>query len=141
MPRRKMAPVDTGAVILFRPAGYTILLFSPVPCPQIGDNLTMQKKYAPIQNNCCIRQPVAVECWQVRDGNNKAGRPAERENMQIDPNTMDADTLNEMIGRQVDREIPVRANGYETNDELDAVINERNIRFEKLVGHPELWNF
>ena len=54
---------------------------------------------------------------------------------------MDADTLNEMIGRQVDREIPVRANGYETNDELDAVINERNIRFEKLVGHPELWNF
>jgi len=61
--------------------------------------------------------------------------------MQIDPNTMDADTLNEMIGRQVDREIPVRANGYETNDELDAVINERNIRFEKLVGHPELWNF
>ena len=61
--------------------------------------------------------------------------------MQIDPNTMDADTLNERIGRQVDREIPVRANGYETNDELDAVINERNIRFEKLVGHPELWNF
>jgi len=73
MPRRKMAPVDTGAVILFRPAGYTILLFSPVPCPQIGDNLTMQKKYAPIQNNCCIRQPVAVECWQLKTETTKPG--------------------------------------------------------------------
>jgi hypothetical protein len=51
------------------------------------------------------------------------------------------DMQNEMIGRQVDIEIPIRASGYETDDELDAVIAQRNARFEQLVGNPELWNF
>jgi hypothetical protein len=71
----------------------------------------------------------------------KAGRPAESKNMKIDPNTMDADTLNEKIGQQVDIEIPIRASGYETNDELESVVAQRSARFEQLVGNPELWNF